>query len=47
MRLGLIGLGRIGAFHATNLSRLTQVESLVVYRRSASTGRVGCPASWG
>src|SRR4051812_18212998 len=31
MRLGLIGLGRIGAFHATTLSRLDQVESLVVY----------------
>ena len=31
MRLGLIGLGRIGAFHATTLSGLTQVESLVVY----------------
>ena len=31
MRLGLIGLGRIGAFHATTVSGLTQVESLVVY----------------
>jgi myo-inositol 2-dehydrogenase/D-chiro-inositol 1-dehydrogenase len=31
MRLGLIGLGRIGAFHATTLSTLHQVESLVVY----------------
>lgn len=31
MRLGLIGLGRIGAFHATTLSGLAQVESLVVY----------------
>ncbi|SDR70743.1 myo-inositol 2-dehydrogenase / D-chiro-inositol 1-dehydrogenase [Friedmanniella luteola] len=31
MRLGLIGLGRIGAFHATTLSSLDQVESLVVY----------------
>lgn len=30
MRLGLIGLGRIGAFHATTLSGLDQVESLVV-----------------
>ena len=27
MRLGMIGLGRIGAFHATTLSGLTQVES--------------------
>jgi myo-inositol 2-dehydrogenase/D-chiro-inositol 1-dehydrogenase len=31
MRLGLIGLGRIGAFHATTLSGLEQVESLVVH----------------
>lgn len=31
MRLGLIGLGRIGAFHATTLTGLDQVESLVVY----------------
>src|SRR3954454_16700081 len=31
MRLGLIGLGRIGSFHATTLSTLDQVESLVVY----------------
>ena len=31
MRLGLIGLGRIGAFHATTLAGLDQVESLVVY----------------
>ena len=31
MRLGLIGLGRIGAFHATTLTSLEQVDSLVVY----------------
>ena len=30
MRLGLIGLGRIGAFHADTLSKLTGVDSLVV-----------------
>ncbi len=30
MRLGLIGLGRIGAFHADTLSRLDGVDSLVV-----------------
>ncbi len=30
MRLGLIGLGRIGSFHAETLSRLPAVESLVV-----------------
>ncbi|MEJ3652237.1 Gfo/Idh/MocA family oxidoreductase [Actinomycetes bacterium KLBMP 9759] len=31
MRLGLIGLGRIGAFHARTLADLTAVESLVVH----------------
>jgi myo-inositol 2-dehydrogenase / D-chiro-inositol 1-dehydrogenase len=31
MRLGLIGLGRIGAFHAATLTELEAVESLVVY----------------
>src|ERR1700712_3893258 len=30
MRLGLIGLGRIGAFHAATLSQLDGVDSLVV-----------------
>src|SRR6478609_3403414 len=30
MRLGLIGLGRIGSFHADTLSQLPVVESLVV-----------------
>ena len=30
MRLGLIGLGRIGAFHAATLTALPQVSSLVV-----------------
>ena len=30
MRLGLIGLGRIGAFHADTLARLPAVSSLVV-----------------
>ena len=30
MRLGLIGLGRIGAFHAETLVALPQVSSLVV-----------------
>ncbi|WP_020143370.1 Gfo/Idh/MocA family oxidoreductase [Terracoccus sp. 273MFTsu3.1] len=30
MRLGLIGLGRIGSFHADTLSQLPDVESLVV-----------------
>jgi myo-inositol 2-dehydrogenase / D-chiro-inositol 1-dehydrogenase len=31
MRLGLIGLGRIGAFHATTLTGFDEVESLVVH----------------
>lgn len=31
MRIGLIGLGRIGAFHATTLTSLDAVDSLVVY----------------
>lgn len=31
MRLGLIGLGRIGAFHAATLSALPNVTELVVY----------------
>src|SRR5215210_8103207 len=31
MRIGLIGLGRIGAFHAATLTELEPVESLVVY----------------
>ena len=30
MRLGLIGLGRIGAFHAQTLADLDAVDSLVV-----------------
>ena len=29
MRIGLIGLGRIGAFHAETLSKLPSVTSLV------------------
>ena len=32
MRLGLIGLGRIGAFHAETLAHLPGVDSLVVTR---------------
>ena len=30
MRIGLLGLGRIGAFHAATLSKLPAVDSLVV-----------------
>jgi myo-inositol 2-dehydrogenase/D-chiro-inositol 1-dehydrogenase len=36
MRLGLIGLGRIGAFHATTLTDLDAVDSLVVYDQAAA-----------
>jgi myo-inositol 2-dehydrogenase/D-chiro-inositol 1-dehydrogenase len=50
MRLGLIGLGRIGAFHADTLSRLPAVESLVVTDAVASVRaevaeRVGAEAA--
>jgi len=50
MRLGLIGLGRIGAFHATTLSGLRDVESLVVYDAvptlvQATVDRVGAEAA--
>lgn len=41
MRLGLIGLGRIGAFHARTLCELDRVESLVVVDAvPATTARV-------
>ncbi|HLL37843.1 MAG TPA: dehydrogenase, partial [Streptomyces sp.] len=30
MRIGILGLGRIGAFHAETLSGLDAVESLVL-----------------
>ena len=36
MRLGLIGLGRIGAFHATTLTGLDAVDSLVVYDQATA-----------
>jgi myo-inositol 2-dehydrogenase / D-chiro-inositol 1-dehydrogenase len=36
MRLGLIGLGRIGAFHATTLTGLDAVDSLVVFDQAAA-----------
>ena len=36
MRLGLIGLGRIGAFHAATLTGLEVVDSLVVYDQAAA-----------
>lgn len=36
MRLGLIGLGRIGALHANTLASLDAVESLVVYDQAPS-----------
>src|SRR5581483_4771854 len=41
MRLGLIGLGRIGAFHARTLTELPAVDSLVVTdAQPAATERV-------
>lgn len=39
MRLGLIGLGRIGSFHADTLSRLPVVECLVVTDAVPAVGR--------
>lgn len=36
MRIGILGLGRIGAFHAETLSRLAVVDSLVVCDRAPS-----------
>lgn len=50
MRLGLIGLGRIGAFHATTLSGLPAVDSLVVYDQvtelvDATVERLGVEAA--
>ena len=41
MRLGLIGLGRIGAFHATTLISLDAVESLVVYDQVSALVEIG------
>ena len=37
MRIGLIGLGRIGAFHADTLSSLGRVDELVVFDPIAAT----------
>ena len=54
MRIGLAGLGRIGAFHADTLLGLAAVETLVVTdarpetRRSSSGRRRCAPATaWG
>ena len=46
MRIGLIGLGRIGAFHADTLAGLDHVDELVVTDPVAAaveavTGRIG------
>jgi myo-inositol 2-dehydrogenase / D-chiro-inositol 1-dehydrogenase len=43
MRIGLIGVGRIGAFHASTLRRLPQVNSLIV--TDADPGRARDVAS--
>ncbi|MFI1444345.1 Gfo/Idh/MocA family protein [Streptomyces fructofermentans] len=50
MRIGILGLGRIGAFHAETLSRLDTVESLVVADPfagavTAAVGRLGAEAA--
>jgi myo-inositol 2-dehydrogenase/D-chiro-inositol 1-dehydrogenase len=50
MRLGLLGLGRIGAFHAQTLSGLPEVEELVVSDPVAEltadvAGRLGARAA--
>ncbi|MYR43702.1 Gfo/Idh/MocA family oxidoreductase, partial [Streptomyces sp. SID5910] len=39
MRIGILGLGRIGAFHAETLSGLDAVGSLVVADPSADAAR--------
>jgi myo-inositol 2-dehydrogenase / D-chiro-inositol 1-dehydrogenase len=39
MRLGLAGVGRIGAFHAATLSKLPEVDSLVVADADAGRAR--------
>ena len=49
MRLGLLGLGRIGAFHAGTLAGLPAVEELVVSDpvpalAEQAAGRAGWPA---
>jgi len=42
MRIGLIGLGRIGAFHAETLAALPDVEALVTDVPAASKRSPGC-----
>ena len=39
MRIGLIGLGRIGAFHADTLAALDRVDELVVTDPVGAAGR--------
>jgi len=41
MRLGLLGLGRIGAFHAETLAGLPAVEELVISEPGVGAGRTG------
>jgi myo-inositol 2-dehydrogenase / D-chiro-inositol 1-dehydrogenase len=46
MRIGLVGVGRIGAFHASTLSQLPQVDTVIVTdadmsRACAVAGRLG------
>ena len=39
MRIGLIGLGRIGSFHLETLAALPSVEALVVYDRVSALAK--------
>ena len=43
MRIGLAGVGRIGAFHAATLQAIPEVESLVV--ADAIPGRAAASAN--
>ena len=44
MRIGLVGLGRIGAFHAETLSGLPAVDTLVITdARPGVASRAGSP----
>jgi myo-inositol 2-dehydrogenase / D-chiro-inositol 1-dehydrogenase len=45
MRLGLLGLGRIGAFHAETLTSLPTVDSLVVSDPAGSSATAPCTTS--
>ena len=46
MRLGLIGLGRIGSFHADTLSQLAGVASLVWSPDGSTLHTLGYDGLW-